>query len=202
VEVEADSFTAHLTTGAVVSETGGCLITSSNTLIDVFSAGAIGLDFEPPIPKVKQIRLGTFGHFVKSNIVGHRYLLRLIENNTTDLVENPQILTWPHFSKQVNLPPASRVALYTAGGSTEAFLHRLQKLVDPPNLVCIIDQLRRGVWHGLPIVPPEEINQRAIDYIIITSVPHYSAIRLLLEERGLHHLTHFSPVCFADQDIA
>lgn len=143
------------------------------------SAGAIGV--KCLTGKIKAITYSDGREFTESCVWPNTYLLRLAGCALEELPDQVGY-TWPMFLRRKLLTKGARIGIYTAGGVTQHFLRKVN--LSDYQLVCLVDQAKKGELKGIPIVQPDWLRSNPLDFIIVTSFAYFKEIRAELARVG------------------
>ncbi|BDQ34720.1 sulfotransferase family protein [Pseudodesulfovibrio portus] len=175
------------------------VIHEGDVLIDLASVGALGIRF-PEADGPRSIRLEGYGEFEQAPNDEHLYLYRF------DRMEKDVRFDYPSWNGLLEARPDladMRLALYSAGGATKAFLKEFHArgLGERFAFAAILDKGAAGTLDGIPIIKTEDADLSEYDLILITSFSYYSEISKDLEARGLRRFADFTAVMFPNQEL-
>lgn len=166
--------------------------------ITINCAGAVTVRIVEGAHLVRRIHLACAGELSPSASEQDCFHIRLVPETADRIPSHSMVRSWALFCLSSKPGPKARIALYTAGGATRAFIERIRAQI---HWECIIDSSIQGSIQGIPIIPPEAAAAKDLDYILVTSLANYRSIRETLEKLGYSEGRHFCPVCVPDQDI-
>lgn len=106
---------------------------------------------------------------------------------------------WHEFIKQKPFADDARVAIYSAGHTTETFLQKIKQIHPAPCAIrCIIDKYKTGSLDSIPVLSREKVEYATFDHILITTPTHYQEAAEFLARQGLKKGKDFSFVYFLD----
>ena len=166
--------------------------------VTINCAGAVTVRITDGAHLVKRIHLEGAGDLGPSISEQDCFHIRLVPEPADRIPHGTMVRSWTLFNLGSRPGPDARIALYTAGGATRAFIERMPGHI---HWECIIDSYVQGSIEGIPVIPPEATASRDLDYILVTSLANYRSIRETLQKLGYSENRQFCPVCIPDQDI-
>ena len=202
VTIIADGEVACSLNGMSLTTNGQTRTAQQRFEVDIHSLGAVAVQFDDASP-VKQVTMEGHGSFYRSRIDEETFIFDFADLASRDTIYSHKFYTFASLVEHFDIGPSSRIALYPAGGATQAFLKEYyRKNLDRKySVVTIIDSTKTGWIGSIPIVRFKDIDMGEFDCIIVTSLPFYKDISDILMALGLREGIDFVGAMFPNQDI-